>query len=147
MRLTRAGMVLIGVAIAPITYDVLGNEAGQQGGSIDTRQGLMNIRLSCPRAASLDVRVLHDSDTFGKVRKPVGTHTAYRETFLERESGSLGQVATSQQCANRMHQEADKFVLQRTQQGSWARRQKRAPWQRARPGSLASQTRTWEVPC
>ena len=39
VRLTRAGMVLIGVAIAPITYDVLVNAAGQRGGSIDTRQG------------------------------------------------------------------------------------------------------------
>ena len=39
VRLTRVGMLLRGVAFAPITYNVLANEAGQRGGSIDTRQG------------------------------------------------------------------------------------------------------------
>ena len=38
-RCTRAGMVLRGVAIAPIALDLLSNEAGQRGGTIDTREG------------------------------------------------------------------------------------------------------------
>ena len=39
VRCTRAGMVLRGVAFAPIAYDVLANEPGQRGGTIDTGKG------------------------------------------------------------------------------------------------------------
>ena len=39
VRCTRAGMALRGVAIAPIAQDLLANEAGQWGGTIDTREG------------------------------------------------------------------------------------------------------------
>ena len=39
LRYTRAGRTLRGVAIAPIAYDLLANETGQRGGTIDTRQG------------------------------------------------------------------------------------------------------------
>ena len=38
-RCTRAGITLRGVAFAPITYDVLADEAGHRGEATDTRQG------------------------------------------------------------------------------------------------------------
>ena len=55
VRLTRVGMLLRGVAFAPITYNVLANEAGQRGGSIDTRQGRASESKHCAPAANLEL--------------------------------------------------------------------------------------------
>ena len=64
VRLTRVGMLLRGVAFAPITYNVLANEAGQRGGSIDTRSSHVggsewrHVHSHCPPDRFLRARII-----------------------------------------------------------------------------------------